>query len=117
MACSLPAVNSPIQLRFLGTTSRPFLITHRKIRAPEGTIAGVRASRSISGNKEIYTPGDMADVLVAMNPAALKSNLRWIKKSAIVIIDVDSLLQNVRGKAGFTTDRLPTASLDGFNVY
>ncbi len=101
---------------FFGNDLSTFPDYPSEIRAPEGTIAGVSGFQVHIGHKEIYTPGDMADVLVAMNPAALKSNLRWIKNSAIVIIDVDSFTAKQYEKAGFTTDPLADGTLDGFNV-
>ena len=58
-----------------------------EIRAPQGTLSGVSGFQVHLGSRKIYTPGDKADVLVAMNPAALKVNVKHIKPNAIVIID------------------------------
>ena len=58
-----------------------------EIRAPQGTLSGVSGFQVHLGSRKIYTPGDKADVLVAMNPAALKVNVKQIKPNAIVIID------------------------------
>ncbi|HAP00478.1 MAG TPA: 2-oxoglutarate ferredoxin oxidoreductase subunit alpha, partial [Bacteroidetes bacterium] len=56
-----------------------------EIRAPQGTLAGVSGFQLHFGSKEIYTPGDICDVLVVMNSAALKSNLKNIKKGGTII--------------------------------
>lgn len=75
-----------------------------EIRAPQGTLSGVSGFQVHLGSRKIYTPGDKADVLVAMNPAALKVNLKHIKPNAIVIIDTDSFLKNDLTKAQFVTE-------------
>ena len=56
-----------------------------EIRAPQGTIGGVSGFQVHLGSQKVYTPGDMADVLVAMNPAALKVNAKGIKKMGVLI--------------------------------
>lgn len=75
-----------------------------EIRAPQGTLSGVSGFQVHLGSRKIYTPGDKADVLVAMNPAALKVNVKQIKPNAIVIIDTDSFLKNDLTKAQFVTE-------------
>lgn len=75
-----------------------------EIRAPQGTLSGVSGFQVHLGSRKIYTPGDKADVLVAMNPAALKVNVKHIKLNAIVIIDTDSFLKNDLTKAQFVTE-------------
>jgi 2-oxoglutarate ferredoxin oxidoreductase subunit alpha len=75
-----------------------------EIRAPQGTLSGVSGFQVHLGSRKIYTPGDKADVLVAMNPAALKVNVKHIKPNAIVIIDTDSFLKNDLTKAQFVTE-------------
>jgi len=75
-----------------------------EIRAPQGTLSGVSGYQVHVGSKKIHTPGDLADVLIAMNPAALKVNRNAIKPNAIVIADEDSFDQNNLNKAGFVTD-------------
>lgn len=74
-----------------------------EIRAPQGTLSGVSGFQVHIG-KKIYTPGDKADVLVAMNPAALKVNVNNIKKDAIVLIDTDAFDQNGLQKALYQTE-------------
>lgn len=75
-----------------------------EIRAPQGTLSGVSGFQVHVGSRKIFTPGDKADVLVAMNPAALKVNVKHLKPNAIVIIDTDSFLKMDLDKALFTTD-------------
>ena len=81
-----------------------------EIRAPQGTVAGVSGFQVNIGSDEIRTPGDFCDVLVAMNPAALKANAQWAKPTATIILDSDTF--DVKGleKAGFKTDD-PVAEL------
>ncbi|GHT36320.1 MFS transporter [Bacteroidia bacterium] len=75
-----------------------------EIRAPQGSLSGVSGFQVHLGSRNIFTPGDKADVLVAMNPAALKVNVNYLKPHAIVIIDTDSFQKNDLDKAKFTTD-------------
>lgn len=74
-----------------------------EIRAPQGTLGGVSGFQVHLGSSKIYTPGDDADVLVAMNPAALKVNAKAIKKGGVIIYDVDSFEKSDFEKAAFTT--------------
>lgn len=75
-----------------------------EIRAPQGTISGVSGFQVHIGSDEVKTPGDYCDVLVAMNPAALKSNAQWAKPTATIIVDTDSFDEKGLAKAGFKTD-------------
>lgn len=75
-----------------------------EIRAPQGTLSGVSGFQVHLGSRKVFTPGDKADVLVAMNPAALKVNVEILKPNSIVIIDSDSFKPNDLSKAKFTTD-------------
>lgn len=75
-----------------------------EIRAPQGSLSGVSGYQVHIGSKKIYTPGDLADVLVAMNPAALKVNRKHIKPNAIVVIDEDAFDKAGMAKAGFKTE-------------
>jgi len=75
-----------------------------EIRAPLGTIGGVSGFQVHLGSSKIYTPGDDADVLVAMNPAALKMNASSVKKGGIIIFDTDSFEKSDLAKANFKTD-------------
>ncbi len=87
-----------------------------EIRAPQGTISGVSGFQVHFGQKKIYTPGDYADVLVAMNPAALKANLKWAKQGATIIVDVDTFSERNLQKAEYITNPLEDGSLRGYNV-
>ncbi len=80
-----------------------------EIRAPQGSLSGVSGFQVHIG-KGVHTPGDSADVLVAMNPAALKTNLRYLKKGGIVICDSDTFRPADLKKAEFATDD-PVAEL------
>ncbi|GHT03353.1 MFS transporter [Bacteroidia bacterium] len=75
-----------------------------EIRAPHGTLGGVSGYQMQLGASDVYTPGDKADVLIAMNPAALKVNAQFIKPTSVVIIDTDSFQANDLEKALFNTD-------------
>ena len=74
-----------------------------EIRAPQGSLSGVSGFQ-VSVGKGVHTPGDEADVLVAMNPAALKTNLQYLKPSGIIICDVDTFKPADLKKAQFATD-------------
>jgi 2-oxoglutarate ferredoxin oxidoreductase subunit alpha len=101
---------------FIGNDLSTFPDYPSEIRAPKGTIAGVSGFQVHIGHKEVQTPGDKADVLVAMNPAALKTNLKWVKDGAIIIIDIDNFDSKHYKKAGFIEDPLDDGSLEGYNV-
>ena len=75
-----------------------------EVRAPQGTLSGVSGFQVHLGSRKIFTPGDKADVLVAMNPAALKVNVKNIKSNAIVLIDTDSFTKADLVKALYETD-------------
>ena len=74
------------------------------IRAPQGSLTGVSGFQVHVGEGKVYTPGDKCDVLVAMNAAALKTQYRFAKPSATIIIDTDAFGPNDLKKAEFTTD-------------
>ncbi len=75
-----------------------------EIRAPQGTLGGVSGFQVHIGTNTVYTPGDFADVLVAMNPAALKVNLAHIRRDSMIIIDTDSFSVKDLQKAEFKTE-------------
>lgn len=88
-----------------------------EIRAPQGTVAGVSGFQVHFGNHRELNPGDYCDVLVAMNPAALKANRKWLKAGATVILDGDSLTEEHLKRAGFETlDPIAELKLDEYNV-
>ncbi|VBB47547.1 2-oxoglutarate oxidoreductase subunit KorA [uncultured Paludibacter sp.] len=75
-----------------------------EIRAPQGTLGGVSGFQVHLGSGKIYTPGDDADVLVVMNPAALKVNVNGVKKNGVIIFDEDAFQKSGYEKAGFLTE-------------
>ncbi len=75
-----------------------------EIRAPQGTVGGVSGFQVQFGKNQINTPGDYAHVLVAMNPAAVKANARFMNPGGTIIYDVDSFTEKNLDKAKFTTD-------------
>lgn len=87
-----------------------------EIRAPQGTIAGVSGFQVHIGSQGVETPGDLADVLIALNPAALKKNLKWVKPSGTIIIDIDNFDNKHYKKAGYIEDPLNDGSVDDFEV-
>ncbi len=101
---------------FIGNDLATFPDFPAEIRAPQGTVAGVSGFKIQFGNKQIFSPGDEADILIAMNPAALKANLDWIKERGTIIIDSDNFKVKDFEKAQFTSNPLEDGTLDGFNV-
>jgi len=87
-----------------------------EIRAPAGTLYGVSGFQLHFSSKDIHTPGDSPDVLVAMNPAALKVNLVKIKPHAMIIANKDSFGSKNLKMAGFETNPLEDESLSGYEV-
>lgn len=88
-----------------------------EIRAPQGTVAGVSGFQVHFGSSRMITPGDYCDVLVAMNPAALKANAKWLKADSTVIIDGDTLDEKHIAKAGFKTlDPISELGLQDYNI-
>ena len=86
------------------------------IRDRQGTVAGVSGFKIQFGSTSVFSPGDEADVLVAMNPAALKANLTSIKDGGTIIIDRDSFKIKDFEKAQFTSNPLEDGTLDGYNL-
>lgn len=101
---------------FLGNDLATFPDYPAEIRAPEGTVSGVSGFQVHIAKTDIQTPGDKADVLVAMNPAALKANLSWLKKGATIIIDVDNFDSKQYKKAGYAEDPLTEGILDDYKI-
>ena len=88
-----------------------------EIRAPQGTVAGVSGFQVHFGSHRVINPGDFCDVLIAMNPAALKANRKWLKPGATVIIDGDSVTEEHLKRAGFATlDPIAELNLKDYNV-
>jgi 2-oxoglutarate ferredoxin oxidoreductase subunit alpha len=87
-----------------------------EIRAPAGTLPGVSAYQLQFADHAIQTPGDAADVLVAMNPAALKSNLHHVRRGGTLIINSDEFTKRALEKVGFSSDPLSDGSLESYAV-
>jgi 2-oxoglutarate ferredoxin oxidoreductase subunit alpha len=87
-----------------------------EIRAPAGTLPGVSAFQIHIAEHDILTPGDAPDVLVAMNPAALKKNLGDVKPGGTIIVNTDSFEERNFDKAGYTSNPLEDGSLDNYTV-
>jgi 2-oxoglutarate ferredoxin oxidoreductase subunit alpha len=87
-----------------------------EIRAPAGTLAGVSGFQIQFASEAVFTPGDRPDVLVAMNPAALRANLRDLRPGGILVLNVDSFKDVDLRKAGCATNPLEDGSLDGYQV-
>lgn len=87
-----------------------------EIRAPHNTVAGVSGYQVHIGQRKIYTTGDMCDVLVAMNPASLKANIKWAKPGSTIIVDSSTFDEKAVEKAGYKTNPLDDGSLDSFQL-
>ena len=101
---------------FIGNDLATFPDFPAEIRAPIGTVAGVSGFKIQFGSKQIFSPGDEADILIAMNPAALLANIDWIKDRGTIIIDSDNFKIKDYEKAGYKTNPLEDGSLEGYNV-
>ncbi|WP_037373655.1 2-oxoacid:acceptor oxidoreductase subunit alpha [Salinimicrobium xinjiangense] len=87
-----------------------------EIRAPQGSLYGVSGFQVHIGSVEISTPGDNVDLLVAMNPAGLKTNLYAVKPGQTIIVDVDSFTKKNLEKAQYKTNPLEDESLSNYRV-
>ena len=88
-----------------------------EIRAPAGTLPGVSGYQIHFSSNQIYTPGDQADVLVAMNPAALKVNLEGLKANGVIVANTDSFSPRDLQKAHYESNPLEDGSLDGYRLF
>jgi 2-oxoglutarate/2-oxoacid ferredoxin oxidoreductase subunit alpha len=88
-----------------------------EIRAPAGTLPGVSGFQINFGATDVYTPGDAVDVLIAMNPAALKTNLMDLKRGGILIVNVDNFKETDLKKAQMTVNPLEDRSLEGYRLF
>lgn len=88
-----------------------------EIRAPAGTLPGVSGFQIQFAAEDVFTPGDRPDVLVAMNPAALRANIEDLAPGGILIVNVDSFKRNDLRKAGCDTNPLEDGTVDGYRVF
>ncbi|MFN3477414.1 MAG: 2-oxoacid:acceptor oxidoreductase family protein, partial [Candidatus Methylomirabilales bacterium] len=88
-----------------------------EIRAPAGSIPGVSGFQLQFSSRDIRTPGDEVDVLVAMNPAALKVNLKDLKPGGVLVVNTDEFTESNLRKAGYETNPLEDGSLSGYRLF
>ncbi|MFF2844853.1 2-oxoacid:acceptor oxidoreductase subunit alpha [Streptomyces sp. NPDC058001] len=88
-----------------------------EIRAPAGTLPGVSSFQLHFADHDILTPGDAPNVLVAMNPAALKANIADVPRGAEIIVNTDEFTKRAMQKVGYETSPLEDGSLDGYSVH
>jgi 2-oxoglutarate ferredoxin oxidoreductase subunit alpha len=88
-----------------------------EIRAPRGTLHGVSAFQIQFASRDILTPGDEPNVLVAMNPAALRTNASLVPKGGTLIVNEDEFTDRNLDKAGYAANPLDDGSLDGYHVF
>ncbi|MGW3494201.1 2-oxoacid:acceptor oxidoreductase subunit alpha [Streptomyces sp. NPDC001020] len=88
-----------------------------EIRAPAGTLPGVSSFQLHFADHDILTPGDAPNVLVAMNPAALKANIGDVPRGAEIIVNTDEFTKRAMQKVGYAASPLEDGSLDGYNVH
>ncbi|HUH12282.1 MAG TPA: 2-oxoacid:acceptor oxidoreductase family protein, partial [Longimicrobiales bacterium] len=88
-----------------------------EIRAPAGTLPGVSGFQINFSSRDVYTPGDAVDVLVAMNPAALATNIADLKTGGILIVNTDNFKETDLKKAQSRTNPLEDHSLEGYRLF
>ncbi len=88
-----------------------------EIRAPQGTLPGVSSFQLHFADHMIKTPGDAPDILVAMNPAALKANIKDLPRGATIIVDLDEFSTRNLSKVGYETNPLEDGTLDSYKVH
>ncbi|MCW8809947.1 MAG: 2-oxoacid:acceptor oxidoreductase subunit alpha, partial [Ignavibacteriaceae bacterium] len=88
-----------------------------EIRAPAGTLYGVSGFQLHFGSEDVHTPGDIPDVLVAMNPAALKKNLKELRKDGVLILNSDSFDQKNLNLAHYESNPLQDGTLSGYELH
>src|SRR5215467_12189334 len=88
-----------------------------EIRAPAGTLAGVSGFQVHFSRHDIHTPGDKLNTLVAMNPAALKTNIKDLEPGGILVVNSDAFVASDLHKAGYKNNPLEDGSLKGYRVF
>jgi 2-oxoglutarate ferredoxin oxidoreductase subunit alpha len=88
-----------------------------EIRAPAGSLAGVSGFQVHISSNEVFTPGDEPDVLIAMNPAALKANLRDLRKGGTLILDADQFNEKNLARVGYDKNPIDDGSLASYRVH
>ena len=88
-----------------------------EIRAPQGTLPGVSSFQLHFADHDVLTPGDEPDVLVAMNPAALKANLNDVPRGATIIVNTDEFTRRNLAKVGYVSSPLEDGTLESYHVH
>ena len=88
-----------------------------EIRAPQGTLHGVSSFQLHFADHHVKTPGDAPDVLVAMNPAALKANIKELQRGSTIIVDSDEFTTRNLTKVGYEANPLEDGSLDSYKLH
>src|SRR5437763_431063 len=112
----LPGTHFTIASAILGNDVSTLPDFPAEIRAPAGTLAGVSGFQVHFSSQDIYTPGDKLDCLVAMNPAALKTNLRDLQSGGILIVNTDAFTPQDLQKAGYKANPLEDGALAGYRL-
>src|SRR2546429_3602791 len=107
----------PSEAAMLDNDMSPLPAFPPEIRAPAGSLPGVSGFQLHFADHDILTPGDAPNVLVAMNPAALKTNLKDLPKGGTLILDADAFKERNLQKAGYATNPLEDGSLDEYQVH
>src|ERR671910_598401 len=102
---------------FFATPLPPLPASPAEIRAPAGSLPGVSGFQIHFSDHDILTPGDAPNVLVAMNPAALRTNLRDLPKGGTLIVNRDAFTERNLEKAGYTSNPLEDGTLAEFRVH
>lgn len=101
----------------LGNSISTFPDFPAEIRAPQGTVSGVSGFQVHLGTDKVINPGDYCDLLVAMNPAALKANAKWLKKDATILCDADAFNDKSVERAGYKTlDPFKELCISDYNI-
>jgi len=101
---------------FTGNDLATFPDFPAEIRAPQNTVAGVSGFQLRFSKNKIHNSGDLCDVLVAMNPASLKTNLKWVKRGGTILVDEDNFDDKAIEKAGYTNNPLYDDHLAQYNL-
>lgn len=101
----------------LGNDISTFPDIPAEIRAPQGSLPGVSGFQVSFSSQEIYTPGDAPDVLVAMNPAALKTNIADLPRGGILVVNEDEFIETNLKKAAYASNPLEDGSLQAYRVF
>ena len=115
-ACSSPATVSHQETAPFGNDLSTLPNFPAEIRAPAGTLPGVSSFQLHFADHDILTPGDAPDVLVAMNPAALKANLADVPRGADIIVNTDEFTKRNLSRVGYEASPLEDGSLYGYSV-